>query len=326
MIPLGATYLLWWLLVNKTFTTHLMLWAFLSIALLSAPWWLWGLISAIDLAGFQLGNYLNLYNVSDFQNTPLIRKAVTNIYDPMQITRSVVLFVSVLWGVHVVRMEGLRASYVAIGTKLRSHPSPARVPSKLSGVSRMKSWLPTVGARHAVPLPRHHGAPNSRGSPGTETAVASEQTVERRRALLRGAAVILAYAALTVFMTWPYARDLGNATIVGFDPYLQIWLSEWIQHALATDPLRLYEANIFYPFAQTVAYTDANVPGALLATPLRFLTGDPLLTNSLLVLATRVVAATGVYSLIAHLRRPRCRLHRGTCLRVSSLSHGPSGI
>ncbi len=76
MIPLGATYLLWWLLVNKTFTTHLMLWAFLSIALLSAPWWLWGLISAIDLAGFQLGNYLNLYNVSDFQNTPLIRKAV----------------------------------------------------------------------------------------------------------------------------------------------------------------------------------------------------------------------------------------------------------
>ena len=100
-------------------------------------------------------------------------------------------------------------------------------------------------------------------------------------------------------MTWPYARDLGNATIVGFDPYLQIWLSEWIQHALATDPLRLYEANIFYPFAQTVAYTDANVPGALLATPLRFLTGDPLLTNSLLVLATFVVAATGVYSLIA---------------------------
>ena len=102
-------------------------------------------------------------------------------------------------------------------------------------------------------------------------------------------------------MTWPYARYLGSATIVGFDPYLQIWLSEWIQHALATDPLRLYEANIFYPFAQTLAYTDANVPGALLAAPLRFLTGDPLLTNSLLLLATFVVAATGVFALIAYL-------------------------
>ncbi len=53
MIPLGATYLLWWLLVNKTFTTHLMLWAFLSLALLSAPWWLWGLTAATDLVGFQ---------------------------------------------------------------------------------------------------------------------------------------------------------------------------------------------------------------------------------------------------------------------------------
>ena len=64
---------------------------------------------------------------------------------------------------------------------------------------------------------------------------------------------------------------------------------------------RLYQANIFYPFAQTLAYTDANVPGALLAAPLRFLTGDPLLTNSLLVLATFVVAATGVYALIVYL-------------------------
>ena len=99
-------------------------------------------------------------------------------------------------------------------------------------------------------------------------------------------------------MTWPYVRYLGSGTVVGFDPFLQIWLSEWIQHALATDPLRLYQANIFYPFAQTLAYTDANVPGALLAAPLRFLTGDPLLTNSLLVLATFVVAATGVYALI----------------------------
>jgi uncharacterized membrane protein len=53
LAPLGATYLLWWLLVNKTFTTHLMLWAFLALALLSAPWWLWGLTSAVDFVGFQ---------------------------------------------------------------------------------------------------------------------------------------------------------------------------------------------------------------------------------------------------------------------------------
>src|SRR5215204_456156 len=304
MIPLGATYLLWWLLVNKTFTTHLMLWVFLSLALLSAPWWLWSLTAAIDLVGFQVGNYLNLYNVSEFQNAPLIRKAVENIYDPMQIARSVMLLVSVLWGVHVLRMEGLRARYAAITAKTRSHPDLEHVPSESSSGSRVKAWLATVGAGHAVPLPRR-GATGPQPSPDTHLAAGPEQNVDRRRALLRGAAVTFAFAAVTVLMTWPYVRYLGSGTVVGFDPFLQIWLSEWIQHALATDPLRLYRANIFYPFAQTLAYTDANVPGALLAAPLRFLTGDPLLTNSLLVLATFVIAATGVFALIAYLTANR---------------------
>ena len=276
MIPLGATYLLWWLLVNKTFTTHLMLWAILSLALLSAPWWLWGLAAATDLAGFQLGNYLNLYNVSDYQSAPLIRKAVENIYDPMQIARSVVLLISVLWGIHVLQMERLRAIYAATMARLRSDPDSVCRTQGRSSASTLPWWRGVVGALHAVPLPRG-------------------------RTLLRGSTVTLAFASVTVLMTWPYARYLGSSTIVGFDPFLQIWLSEWIQHALATDPLRLYQANIFYPFAQTLAYTDANVPGALLAAPLRFLTGDPLLTNSLLVLATFVIAATGVYALVVYL-------------------------
>ena len=280
MIPLGATYLLWWLLVNKTFTTHLMLWAILSLALISAPWWLWALTTATDLVSFQLGNYLNLYNVSGYQSAPLIRKAVENIYDPMQLARSVVLLISVLWGIHILQMERLRAIYAATAARHRIDPASVCIAQGWRGASGGPWRHGTVWARHAVFLPRG-------------------------RALLRGSAVTLAFAAVTVLMTWPYARSLDSGTIVGFDPFLQIWLSEWIQHALATDPLRLYQANIFYPFAQTLAYTDANVPGALLAAPLRILTGDPLLTNSLLVLATFVIAATGVFALIAYLTANR---------------------
>ncbi|HEU0114168.1 MAG TPA: glycosyltransferase family 87 protein, partial [Thermomicrobiales bacterium] len=73
-VPFGATALLWWLAVNKTFTTHLILWVFLALALLRAPWPLWGATVAVDLVGFQLGNFLNLYNVDDYHFAPLIRK------------------------------------------------------------------------------------------------------------------------------------------------------------------------------------------------------------------------------------------------------------
>ena len=168
MIPLGATYLLWWLLVNKTFTTHLMLWAFLSLALLSAPWWLWGLTTATDLAGFQLGNYLNLYNVSDYQNAPLIRKAVENIYDPMQIARSVVLLVSVLWGMHVLQMERLRAS-----TPQSDMPLYPGETSKNLWHSRLRFGCDPRDRSCRALQPRHWwrrelvGAPHSR-CPGTD--------------------------------------------------------------------------------------------------------------------------------------------------------------
>jgi hypothetical protein len=262
LVPLGATYLLWWLLVNKTFTTHLMLWAILSLALLSAPWWLWLLTTAADVVGFQLGNYLNLYNVPDYESAPLIRKAVENIYDPMQLTRSAILLFCSHWGIHILRLDRLRVRYTA-SPPLRSVPNQP------------------VAA--------------------TATALVSTAPLPAARRLFWAATLTFAFAAAAVFMSWPYAQHLSDATVVGFDPFLQIWLSEWIQHILVTNPLHLYDANIFYPFAQTLAYTDANIPGALVAAPLRWLTGDPILTNSILVLASFVLAAGGVYALVVSL-------------------------
>lgn len=259
-IPLGATYLLWWLLVNKTFTTHLMLWAILSLALISAPWWLWGITTAVDLAGFQLGNYLNLYNVSDFRHAPLVRKAVEYIYDPLQVIRSGAFLAGTLWGLHVVSS---RACHY-----------------------RSSSRSATAGTDSRI-----------RPSPGIEA------TSGPRESAIWNIVALLVFTAASLFMTWPYAMRLGDATVAGFDPLLQIWLSEWIQHALMTDPRRLFDANIFYPFAQTLAYTDANVPGALIAAPIRALTGDPILTNSLLVLASFVMAGLGTYALIVSLTR-----------------------
>lgn len=270
IIPLGATYLLWWLLVNKTFTTHLMLWAFLGLALLGAPLWLWGLTVTADLVGFQLGNYLNLYNIAEYRHAPLIRKAVENIYDPVQLARSAVLLAGAIWGIHLLKSP-------------RSHMSYARRAPTVSPASE-----PKEPATPALPL----GA-----------SIAPPATSLRVAAYLFGP--MFAFTIATIVMTWPYALHLRDATVVGFDPLLQIWISEWIQHVLVSDPIRLYDANIFYPFAQTLAYTDANVPGALIAAPLRLITGDPILTNSMLILATFVLAAAGVYALVLMLTRNR---------------------
>ncbi|HET8630703.1 MAG TPA: hypothetical protein VFL91_25070, partial [Thermomicrobiales bacterium] len=128
----------------------------------------------------------------------------------------------------------------------------------------------------------------------------SAQSVLTRRWVV-GALVAAAYCVATIAMTWPYAAHLWSQTPPGGDPLLQVWIARWVQHALVTNPLHLYDANAFYPLKDTLAYSDSNVPAALLAAPLYLLTHNGVFANNLLVLGTFVLAAGGMYALVAHL-------------------------
>lgn len=256
VVPLGSTALLWWLLVNKTFTTHLILWVFLAVALLRPPLWVWIAVVLVDLGGFQLGNYLNLYNIPLYQSAPLVQQAVERMYDPLQIARSLVLLVCVGWGLRVLwRGRGITPALAASPTgRRRAHPS---------GIDDLFA-------------PR-------RTRPTTTTW---------RIAAIAGPIVL--FTAASVAISWPVAANARIGTVVGFDPLLQIWLSRWVQHALATNPLGLWSGNIFHPFPDTLAYTDANIPGALLAWPVDLLVGDPLLTNAVMIVIAGAIGGLGV--------------------------------
>ena len=75
------------------------------------------------------------------------------------------------------------------------------------------------------------------------------------------------YAALAVLMTWPLVRDWQSAVPIGGDNLHLAWVLAWIAHALADDPLSLFEGNIFHPAAKTIALSDPNVSSALLVAP-----------------------------------------------------------
>jgi hypothetical protein len=117
----------------------------------------------------------------------------------------------------------------------------------------------------------------------------------------RGALIVLAYAIATIIMTLPWIGRIGNSVPPGGDPLLQVWITRWVQHALVTQPLHLYDANAFYPLQATLAYSDSNVPAAIFAAPIYLLTHNAILANNLLVLATFVLAACGIYLLVREL-------------------------
>jgi hypothetical protein len=74
---------------------------------------------------------------------------------------------------------------------------------------------------------------------------------------------------LAVVMSWPLALHLGSDIPKDLgDPLLQAWQVAWIGHALLEAPLDLWQANTFWPFDDTLAFTDALIgysPIALLA-------------------------------------------------------------
>ena len=75
--------------------------------------------------------------------------------------------------------------------------------------------------------------------------------------------------ALAVAMSWPLVLHLGSDVGKDLgDPLLQAWQVAWIGHALLHAPLDLWQANTFWPYDDTLAFSDVLVgyaPAGLMA-------------------------------------------------------------
>jgi len=138
------------------------------------------------------------------------------------------------------------------------------------------SWpVPDDGERHARSRSRRWSALAGR------TALYFALALAAQRSLLPGLSDRIYYQGLP-----------GN------DCLLHAWTIAWDHHALATDPLHLLDANVFYPYQRTLLYSDHLLGLALLLAPLRLLTGNPLLVHNLATLAAPALDALALAALV----------------------------
>ena len=104
------------------------------------------------------------------------------------------------------------------------------------------------------------------------------------------------FLALTAVMTWP---QLASPYAVGDtgDPLFSIWRLSWVAHQLPRDPLRLFDANIFYPELRTLAYSDAMLATALMAAPLLWLGVHQVLVYNIVLLLSFAASGVAMYAL-----------------------------
>jgi hypothetical protein len=121
-------------------------------------------------------------------------------------------------------------------------------------------------------------------------------------AAFRWLPVCLLGTALVILNTWPLTAgldSLGRAD--SFDGQYGLWQAAWVAHALGSDPLNVYNANIFYPHQSTLAFSEPTLLAGLLGLPAYLLTSSPYATHNLAVLGFFLLAFLSAYALGRHL-------------------------
>lgn len=91
---------------------------------------------------------------------------------------------------------------------------------------------------------------------------------------------------LTVAHTWPLALAPGRYSLNhNADAELNAWIMAWVAHQLPRDPLHLFEANIFHPAHDTLAFSEPLILPAMMGAPLAWLGASPVLVHNLILIA-----------------------------------------
>ena len=134
-----------------------------------------------------------------------------------------------------------------------------------------------------------------------------DSIIERwsRQRVLIHISVFLLFCLWAVLMTWPLATDLSHRLASWGDPVFQAWTLAWDLHALRTHPLNIFNANIFYPYRNTLAYSDYLFGQAALIAPLLVKTGNAILADNVSLLLSYALSGFAMYLLVLDLTGSR---------------------
>ena len=111
-------------------------------------------------------------------------------------------------------------------------------------------------------------------------------------------AIVILFLVLVIGTTDPLWLHLYTAVPgdIG-DPLLNTWTLAWDVHALLNKPQHLFDANIFFPLPNTLAYSEHLLATALLTMPLQIVSAQPLFAYNITLLVSLVLGGLGMYLL-----------------------------
>lgn len=108
---------------------------------------------------------------------------------------------------------------------------------------------------------------------------------------------------MSVYITFPLILRMGDL-VTGFgDELIITWIQNWIIHALFTNPFGLFDANLFYPYNNTLAYSDLHFTSSIFSIPALLFIGEPIATFNFTVFSSLVMVSFSIFILSWHLTK-----------------------
>jgi hypothetical protein len=108
----------------------------------------------------------------------------------------------------------------------------------------------------------------------------------------------LLYSALTFVLAFPLTIHPATTVLSDSpDQRLVIWSLAWDTHAFTHRPLRIFDANIYYPNRRTLAYSESFIGSGLIAAPVIWTTGNLVLAANVVTLLSPVLCGLGTFLL-----------------------------
>src|SRR5712692_387752 len=115
------------------------------------------------------------------------------------------------------------------------------------------------------------------------------------------AVMLVLFSALTAVMTYPQVLRMQDGVHDPGDPLMVTWVLAWVAHQLPRVPAHLFDANIFYPERNTLAYSETLVVPGAIAAPLHWLGVSAIVVYNLVFLSGFAISGVGVALLVRRL-------------------------
>lgn len=118
--------------------------------------------------------------------------------------------------------------------------------------------------------------------------------------------VFLIFFITAVVITWPLIFHLTSAITDPVDGLLATWIMNWNIHIILSGPIAWFNfsnANIFFPYHNTLAFSDYHLPGSILALPFVIIFGEPVLAFNINLLLGLALTGLSFYLFVLRLTK-----------------------